>query len=466
MASHPLDVPGEKARNMMNDISQHVALFAIASVMFASTAQTQDRAGTCVTPPPPAQQCALEATVTGTDPAKPVAVAQATSPSATLVDSAAQPATTTPSPDPLAPAALPTPSLTGPLSALPPAMFEAGPFGKLAVNGLLVGSGIWTGNYVPGDNSHQAALSNGQIFIQKTDGWFQYYMQAGAYNIPSLGAPFVATDKTLSKLYGPVPVAFVKLLAGKNTSFLIGELPTLIGAEYTFTFENMNVNRGLLWNQENAVNRGIQVNQTMGKFVASLSWNDGFYSNRYSWLTGSLTYAKGPHSVAFVAGGNYGQTATQTYATPVQNNSSIYNVIYTYTKGPWIIQPYFQYTNVPTNAKIGIVNGASTIGGAILASYAFKHGFSLPVRWEHISSSGNAAQQTVNLLYGPGSAATSITVTPTFQHGGFFVRGDLAYVHASNITPGSAFSQTGNSQNQPRAMAEIGFMFGKNIVEK
>jgi hypothetical protein len=170
--------------------------------------------------------------------------------------------------------------------------------------------------------------------------------------------------------------------------------------------------------------------------------------------------------VAFVAGGNYGQTATQTYATPVQNNSSIYNVIYTYTKGPWIIQPYFQYTNVPTNAKIGIVNGASTIGGAILASYAFKHGFSLPVRWEHISSSGNAAQQTVNLLYGPGSAATSITVTPTFQHGGFFVRGDLAYVHASNITPGSAFSQTGNSQNQPRAMAEIGFMFGKNIVEK
>ena len=325
---------------------------------------------------------------------------------------------------------------------------------------------MWTGNYVPGDNSHQAALSNGQVFIQKTDGWFQYYMQAGAYNIPALGAPFLSTDKTLGKLYGPVPVAFVKLQAGKNTSFLIGELPTLIGAEYTFTFENMNVNRGLLWNQENAVNRGIQVNQTMGKFVASLSWNDGFYSNRYSWLTGSLTYARGPHSVAFVAGGNYGQTATQTYATPVQNNSSIYNAIYTYTKGPWIIQPYLQYTNVPTNANIGVVKGASTTGGAILASYAFKHGFSLPVRWEYITSSGSATNGAVNLLYGPGSSATSVTLTPTLQHGGFFVRGDLAYVHASNITPGSAFSQTGNNQNQPRAMAEIGFMFGKNIVEK
>ena len=46
------------------------------------------------------------------------------------------------------------------------------------------------------------------------------------------------------------------------------------------------------------------------------------------------------------------------------------------------MQPYFQYTNVPTNAKIGIAKGASTTGGAILVNHTFKHGFSLPVRWE------------------------------------------------------------------------------------
>jgi hypothetical protein len=278
--------------------------------------------------------------------------------------------------------------------------------------------------------------------------------------------PFLATDKTMTDLYGPVPVAYVKFQAGKNTSILVGSLPTLIGAEYTFTFENMNVSRGLLWNQETAVSRGIQVNQTMGKFTASASWNDGFYSNRYSWLTGSLTYANGPHSVSFVAGGNLGQTAFQTYATPVQNNGSIYNFIYTYTKGSWIVQPYWQYTNVPTNAKIGILKGASTDGGAILVSHAFKHGFSLPLRFEYIGSSGTAAQQAVNLMYGPGSAATSATVTPTFQYGGFFFRGDLGLVHASSITPGDAFGRSGANQTQPRAVAEIGFMFGNNIVEK
>jgi hypothetical protein len=388
------------------------------------------------------------------------AAASASADQAPAAQAAAAPAA------PAAPAPLPTPAITGPVASLPPAIFEAGPFGNIAVNGFLTGTGMWQSNHVPGDNSTQASLSNGQVFIQKTDGWFQFYLQAGAYNIPALGAPFLQTDKTISDLYGPIPVAFVKLQAGKNTSFQIGSLPTLMGAEYTFTFENMNVSRGLLWNQENAVNRGIQVNQTMGKFTASLSWNDGFYSNRYTWLAGSLAYANGPHAISFVAMGNLGQTAFRTYATPVQNNGSMYAAIYTYTKGPWIIQPYWQYSSVPTNAAIGVVKGASASGGAILASYAFKHGFSLPARWEYITSSGSASENAVNLLYGPGSSGTSITVTPTWQHGGFFARGDLAWVHVSNITPGDAFGPTGMNKNQPRAVAEIGFVFGNNITEK
>src|SRR5579859_3346770 len=279
-----------------------------------------------------AQPCSADATAAAKNPEHPVLLAQALTVSAAApLAPAVQPATA-PAAPPDPPAALPSPSMTGPLSALPPATFDAGPFGKIAVNGILDGLGMWTGNYTASDKSTQAALSNGQVFIQKPDGRFQFYLQAGAYNIAALGAPFVATDKTMSKLYGPVPVAFAKFQPGKNspfknTSLMIGALPTLIGAEYTFTFENMNIHRGLLWNQENAINRGVQVNQVMGKFTASLSWNDGFYSNRYSWLTGSLTYAKGPHSLVFVGGGNYGQTARQTFATPVQNNSSIYNVI-------------------------------------------------------------------------------------------------------------------------------------------
>ena len=209
---------------------------------------------------------------------------------------------------PAAPAALPTPAITGPLAGAPPFLFDGGPFGKIAVNGIVSGFAMGQDNSVPGDKSTNATLSNGQVWIQKTDGWFQFYMQAGAYTMPALATPYMNTGNTVSNFYGPLPVAFVKLVPSKTTSILIGELPTLIGAEYTFTFENMNIERGLLWNQENAVSRGVQINQAIGKYVtASLSLNDGFYSNRYTWLTGSLTVTKGPHALAFVGGGNFDQ---------------------------------------------------------------------------------------------------------------------------------------------------------------
>ena len=73
------------------------------------------------------------------------------------------------------PTPLPSPSITGPLSSIPPAEFGAGQFGKLAVNGFLSGIGLWQGNHVPGDNSTRAALSNWQVVIQKPDGWLQFY---------------------------------------------------------------------------------------------------------------------------------------------------------------------------------------------------------------------------------------------------------------------------------------------------
>jgi len=364
---------------------------------------------------------------------------------------------------PAAPAPLPTPAITGPLAGLPPAVFDAGRLGKLSVNGFLSGFGSLQSNHIPGDDNKQAALMNGQLVVQKADGWFQYYIQAGAYNVPSLGVPFLPTDNTITDLWGPLPVAFLRLQAGKNTQILVGSLPTLIGAEYTFSFENMNVERGLLWNQETAISRGIQINQTMGKFSASLSWNDGFYSDRYSWLSGSLAYTNGAHTLAFVGAGNLGQTAYQSFATPVQNNGAIYNLIYTYSKNGFILQPYLQYTDVPTNRKIGIPTGASTKGVAILASKAFSHGMSLAGRFEYIDSSGSAAQNSLNLLFGPGSSGTSITVTPGFQTGGFFLRGDVSWTHAGDFTPGFVFGPKFNDNNQLRAVAEIGFIFGDNI---
>jgi predicted porin len=162
--------------------------------------------------------------------------------------------------------------------------------------------------------------------------------------------------------------------------------------------------------------------------------------------------------------GNLGQTAYQTTATPIANNSYMHAVIYTYTNGPWIISPYFQYSKLPTNASVGVFKGTSATGGALNVSYAFKKGFSLPARVEYITSSGSAIDGSVNLLgFGGGSSATTFTATPTYQKGGMYVRGDLAWVHATNYTPGAVFGKTGMDADQFRGVLEFGFIFGDNI---
>src|SRR5215467_5482954 len=344
--------------------------------------------------------------------------------SAATSTSASTPSPAPAPPRPADPQPLAMPSMSGPLQTASPREMEGG---KLAVTGILSGIGWTEGNHVPGDDATHWDISNAQVFVQKTTGWWQFYLQGGAYNIPAIGVPFMSTADTVKNIYGPFPQGYVKFVKG-NFNVEIGALPTLIGAEYTFSFQNMNVERGLLWGQENAVNRGIQLNYTHKKLTAAFSWNDGFYSNRYTWLTGSLTYAfNAANSLAFVGGGNAGAYAKNTLATPLAlNNSQIYSLIYSYTKGSWVIQPYLQITDVPTNPSIGISQGAGTKGGAVLATYNFKHSFSLAARPEYIKSTGSIASGAINLLYGPGSGAFGFTVTPTYRKDAFFLRGDLA----------------------------------------
>ncbi|MDE3084284.1 MAG: outer membrane beta-barrel protein, partial [Verrucomicrobiota bacterium] len=64
-----------------------------------------------------------------------------------------------------------------------------------------------------------------------------------------------------------------------------------------------------------------------------------------------------------------------------------------------------------------------------------------------------------NLLYGQGSKAWSITVTPTYQYKIFFLRGEASYVETSKITSGLAFGSDGNSKNQTRFVVETGILF-------
>jgi hypothetical protein len=355
--------------------------------------------------------------------------------------------------------ALSTPSLTGPLSANPNPPSVETPFGKVYVDGAITGLAWAQTAAVPGDRDGGADWSNAQVFLQKTDGKVQFYLQAGAYSLPSLGTQYwglVNESNTAGKFFGPVPVAYIKLQASPEFTLQGGALPTLVGAESTFTFQNMNIERGLLWNQENDVNRGFQLNYAKGPWAVSLSVNDGYYSNRLNWMSGSAAYTFSPKdSLTFVGAGNFGATGSPTTAAPLlQNNSQIYNLIWTHTEKTWAITPYVQYQVTPENLAAGILHRVSTTGAAVLGRWQITDLFSLAARGEYITSSGPQS-----LLYGPHSKAWSLTLTPTLQIKTYFVRAEASYVKADDATPGFAFGRAGNATSQTRGMLETGFLF-------
>ena len=376
---------------------------------------------------------------------------------------AAAPATPAPTPPSLSPA------MVGPLAAnAAPVSYDAGPLGKVYVTGVASGYAqaqdkVYGYSFVASPDRHSLTdLSNAQIFLNKPEGLVQFFAQVGVYSLPDLGVPYVRSGDALNTWYGPFSQGYIKLAPTDSFSIEAGKLPTLLGAESTFSFENMNVERGLLWNQENAVNRGIQANYTAGPLALSVSWNDGLLSDKYSWAALSATWTiDKSNTVSFVGAGNTRRTTVSTTVTPLfQNNEQIYNLIYTHTAGAWTMEPYLQYTGVPRIAGASLKQ-ASTFGAALLLNYSVGKvaGLNLPVRLEYISSTGSATDGAPNLLYGAGSKAWSVTVTPTYQRGVFFARAELAYVSASGTAPGAAFGPQGTDKSQSRAVLEAGVIF-------
>ena len=328
---------------------------------------------------------------------------------------------------------------------------------------------------LPTDRTGRVDFTNAQIFVQKPDGPFQFYVQAGAYAIPALGVVNYGTFDQTDLLFGPVPVAFGKIVFNDTWSIQGGRMPTLIGTEAPFTFQNLNISRGLLFNQENVINHGVQLNYANGPWSVSVAGTDGFFSGDISWFTGAVTYKVDDSNSFGVNGGlNLDRTNVLKHSVSYQfrtllfqQNSGIVTANYTYSNGPWTITPYVQFTNVDRDAKIGILKPASTYGGALLASYAFTDNFALAGRVEYEQQTGRPGSGTTSLLYGPGSSAASFTITPTFTIDRYFLRGEYSHVRLFDITKGdvtvasagTGFGRTGNRTSEDRYMVETGFTF-------
>jgi len=340
---------------------------------------------------------------------------------------------------------------------------DGGPLGKLEIQGMLSGLATTQSNATGSDQSQRFEVDNAQLILQKDSGELQFFVQGGAYNFPVVGTPFTDTADEVKNLFGPIPVAYIKFVPTDTVSLQVGKLPSLVGAEGAWPWGNYNIERGLLWNLENTVTHGAQINYSSGAFSAALAWTDGFYSQRFNNLTGSFTYTLSPaDTFTAVVYDTLGTTPYGSSATPeALNNSRIYNLIYTHAVGNWILTPYIQYVESPASTELGYTHDNSASGVALLADYTINKQWSLGARVEYVTSSGadNTSANNNLLGYGPGSHAWTLTFTPTWQSGGLFVRTELSYAKVSEFTAGLAFGNGGNQDDQMRLLFETGVVF-------
>ena len=386
-------------------------------------------------------------------------------------DAAPIPSAVAPSASAAASDAVATPSFSGPLAPnAHPLSVNAGPLGVVNVTGQFSGVGLLQNHAttVPGTLTAKAVgdVTNAQVEFQTTKGPVQFYVQVGAYSIPALGTPYLRAGSAIGQTYGALPVGYAKVVLSPDLFITGGFLPTLVGAESTFTFQDMNVERGLLWNQEPAVSRGAQINYAHGKLSAALSLNDGYFSGKFNWISGTVGYAfDAANAVTVVGASSLSRSYHNTYATPVaQNNGSIFNLMYSYSNGPVTLSPYLQYNRAGHDTLLGLGTSADVLGAAMLAKYTLSGGYSIAARAEYLKSGGaDCGTQSdcvpTNLLYGPHSKAVSLTVTPTYQKGIFFARAELSYTKVDTLAPGLGFGAAADQGDQVRGLLEAGVLF-------
>jgi hypothetical protein len=355
--------------------------------------------------------------------------------------------------------AAPSPSPSPVASPSPPVVLHA-----VLSESLALTSGVnATGSFDSGnghDRTTRANVSNAFVLLSRTQGTFQYALQGGAYSIPVVG---FAGNKTIQSgantdLYGPLPLAYVEYVPAGNFNVSAGVLATLTGAESTYTYLNWNIQRGAVWNVENAVSRGFRASFTSGKLTTTLGANDGFYSGRFGAAEGSLTFAPdASDSLLFVA--LIPNSRTPGNPTASVANKELLNVVYTRTRGNLQLAPYILYARSPAASGLGYAGPESAFGAALLANWTLSNHFTTAFRYEtlHNSSTINDTSANADLVgYGPGSGVNTYTITPGWSNGHAFARMDLSSVRVTSPAPGLAFGDHGTQRNQFRTMFEVG----------
>src|ERR1700694_420779 len=380
---------------------------------------------------------------------------------ATLSPAASPAQTATPSPS-ASPVSSPSPAPSSTSLTLGPltvdgvfSVFSAFSSGVNASGSLDTASGV--------DRSNRTDISNAFLIVNKNAGSFRYGFAAGAYNIPVLG---FALNNTIqnganTSLFGALPLVYVMYAPTGSFNIEAGKLATFTGTESNYTYQNPNIERGIIWNMQTLESRAVRVNFSGSKFNAGLEVDDGFYSGNRLGIQGQISSTPNANTtLGFV----FVVPTASAPGNPTSgiSNKRLYNPLITYTTGKWTFAPYALWVESPANTALGYTNSEHAFGAVFNAAYAVSPDWTLDARVEYgkNGSTANDTSANANLLgYGPGSSAWTYTLTPAYRHGIFFARADFSHINVSGFAPATVFGTAGTNANQFRTVLETGIQF-------
>lgn len=300
-------------------------------------------------------------------------------------------------------------------------------------------------------------LANALLTVAHPTGTFRFNLQTGVYAFPVIGQPLNTFEEGVdTNLYGWLPNAYVQYVPDAHWTISAGKLPTLLGQENAFTFQNINIQRGLVWNVEPVVSNGVRLAYTGSTFSATLEVNDGFYSQNYGGFEGAFGWnpssATGLQLAFIVPNPN-----TPANPTAAVANKQEYDLMFTRQIGKLQLLPYALWVISPANASLGFTRTETALGGALMGDYAFNNLWSLGARFEAIRNNSAITDTSANadfVGYGQSSNATTFTLTPTYKNANLLVRAEWSYVTINGIQ-GLGFGPTGMDSTQERIGLEL-----------
>lgn len=285
-------------------------------------------------------------------------------------------------------------------------------------------------------------ISNAMLNVTAKAGKWQANASAGYYNFPTVGFGLANTSQAgaNTRVFSELPLAAVQYNFDPHVSVAAGKFAALLGQESPFTWQNADIQRGLGWNMEPTLSRGVQGSYANGPLTLTLQENDAYYSGSNRAFEGLIGYAPASTTnvqfAAIVPGANVPPNPTVSVG-----NKAEYDLMLSQTIGKLQLLPYYLWVTSPSSASLGYTHAEHASAAVLIGTWTFSPQWLLALRYEDARNQSGTTDVSPNadlVGFGPGSSAQSYTITPTLH----FDASGVLRLEFSNVRVSTGTSQS------------------------